>query len=100
MAKLSITEYASMLGHDGTGRPADLALEPGTDQEVTFTTATQSTAFATSTRFIRMVADTNCRVKFGSNPTALAASQRLVADTEYWRGVVAGQKVSAYDGTS
>ena len=100
MAKLSITEYATMQAHEGVGRPPDLALEPGTDQEVTFTTATQSNAFAATTQFVRLVADANCRVKFGSNPTAVAASQRLVADTEYWRAVEPAHKVSVYDGTS
>ena len=103
MAKLSITEY-DVLPDDGRGRLLPLGGEPAlADQEVTFTTATQSSAFNGKTKFIRLVADAgraDCRVLFGANPTALATSQRLVADVEYWRAVVPGQKVSAYDGSS
>jgi hypothetical protein len=100
MAKLSITEYTSMAQHEGYGKPPELALEPGTDQEVTFTTATSSNAFAATTQYVRLVSDTNCRVKFGAAPTALATSQRMVADVEYWRAVEPTHKVSVYDGTS
>jgi len=101
MATLSISEYAVMaVGADGH-QYAPMALEPAlADQETTFTTAAQSTAFNAKTRFVRLVASANCRVVFGSNPTALAASQRLVADVEYWRGVIPGHKVSVYDGSS
>ena len=100
MAKLSITEY-DVLPDDGRGRLLPLGGEPAlADQEVTFTTATQSAAFNAKAKFIRLIADADCRVLFGANPTALAASQRLVADVEYWRAVVPGQKVSVYDGSS
>lgn len=95
MATLYITEYTKMASHEGYGRPPELAMEPGTDQAVTFTTATQSAAFASPTRFVRVMSDTNCHVLFGSNPIATTTNQRLIADVEYWRAVAPGDKVSA-----
>ena len=102
MATLYITEYQSIaIGMPGYAAP--IPLEPGTDQAaLTFTTAASSAAFAAGTRFVRIWSDTACRVKFGTAPTAVAASQPLAADTEYFRGVpeAGGYKVSAYDGSS
>jgi len=104
MASAWITEYDAFgIRRDtGTGTlQAQMPLEPGTDQTpVTFTTATQSAAFAASTRFVRIITDADCHVLFGANPTATANHQKLIAGVEYWRAVSAGDKVSIYDGTS
>lgn len=99
MATLWITEYVDQAG----GRPLaiPIPLEPAAvDQTVTFTTATQSSAFGTNTKIVRLVSSADCNVLFGSNPTATAAKQKLLAGVEYWRGVQPGMKVSVYDGSS
>lgn len=104
MATLWITEYEHFglpIGGSAGAMKAQLALEPATaDHALSFTTAAQSSAFNAATRFVRLYASADCHVAFGSNPTATAAKQKLAAGVEYWRAVVAGQKVSAYDGTS
>ncbi len=100
MANIFVTEYNSIqLGMPGYAAP--IPLEPAVaNQNVSFTTATQSVAFNASTRFVRLFSTANCHVVFGANPTATAAKQKLIAEVEYWRGVVPGQKVSVYDGSS
>lgn len=103
MATLYITEYAAggALASSPTGGNLTVPREPGTDQTpVTFTTAAASAAFGATTRFVRLQADAACHVQFGSSPTATANHQPLNADTEYFRAVAAGDKVSVYDGTS
>jgi hypothetical protein len=104
MAYLYITEY-SHLGTDREGKPVPVGREPGTEQRVTFTTATQSTAFAKDTRFVRIQADADCFVLFGANPTATAANAKpMTADASEYFGVdpltVSGLKLSVYDGSS
>jgi hypothetical protein len=96
MATLWITEY------DKSGHSAQLplAFEPGTDQTVTFTTAAQSNAFAATTTYVRLYGSIECHIKFGSDPTATATSQKIAADTAEWRRVNGGDKVSVYDGSS
>ncbi|WP_273280931.1 hypothetical protein [Pseudooceanicola atlanticus] len=107
MANLYVTEYANV----GTRAAASLGgfidtphlmpREPAdANQKVAFTTAAQSAEFATGTVLVRLYADAACHVLFGEDPTATAAHQRLTANTEYWRAVTAGQKVSVYDGAS
>jgi len=99
MATLFVTEYADIAsmasGPGQTGQEPALA-----DQTVSFTTATQSSAFNTNTKLIRLYASAACHIVIGTNPTATAAKQKLAADTEYWRGVKGGDKVSVYDGSS
>lgn len=99
MATLWVTEYADISAMGGG--PAQAGKEPAVaDQSVTFTTATQSAAFTAKTRLVRLYSSVACHVLFGADPTATAAKQKLAADTEYWRGVTPGQKVSVYDGSS
>jgi hypothetical protein len=92
MAVLYISEY--------TQNTIDLpvvASEPSTaSQAVTFTTSTQSAAFRNDTRLVRLHTDTNCFVKFGTNPTATTATDARMAanQTEYFR-VFPGHKVAA-----
>ncbi len=98
--KLYVTEY-NTIGYGAASAPSPMAMEPAlTDQVVTATTSTASTAFNAATKFIRMLPDTLVYVKFGASPTATATSQRLTANVEYWRAVVPGQKVAVYDGSS
>jgi hypothetical protein len=57
---------------------------------------TQSTAFRNDTRMVRIHTDTNCFIKFGTNPTATTAvDARMAANqTEYFK-VNPGFKVAA-----
>ena len=102
MATLYIREYKEQT-IDGDGHVLPAGYEDGncTGQTVSYTTSTQSSAFATNTTFIRVVADASAYLDFGSNPTATTGDGvYLPADTvEYFR-VNSGDKVAAYDGTS
>jgi hypothetical protein len=91
MAILFITEYA-----EPSQPTATLGPEPGTNQIVTFTTSTQSTAFKSNTTMVRLHTDTNCFIKFGLNPTAVTATDARMAagQTEYFK-VLPGYKVAA-----
>lgn len=104
MASAWITEYSDfgVRYETGTGKiPLPIPEEPAVaENPVTFTTATQSAAFNAATRFVRIVAGADCHVLFGSDPTADANDQKLIAGVEYYRAVTAGHKVSIYDGTS
>lgn len=96
MAVLYIQEYSRIAG-DADGHHVQAGFEPAvTSQAVTFTTTTQSAAFNTATKFIRVFSDTACYVKFGSNPTATTATDMpLAANTAEFFAVVAGQKIAA-----
>lgn len=100
MASLYISEYKGVAkGTKGIG--AQAAQEPSlATQKVSFTTAAQSAAFNRETTFVRLIASANVWLAFGANPTATVASAFLPANTVEYFGVVAGQKVSAYDGAS
>lgn len=100
MAILYISEY-SRLGGDADGHIVAVGFEPATEQTpVTFTTSTASAAFGADTKFIRVQADAGCFIAFGAAPTATTSSKPLTADTPEYFGVIGGQKVAAYDGTS
>lgn len=103
-ATCKISEYSQMVS-DEQGRTVPVALEDGstTTQNVTYTTDTDSSAFASSTRFIRIVCDAKAHFVFGTGTiTATANSPYLSADTPEYFAVLPGAslKVSFYDGTS
>jgi hypothetical protein len=98
MATLYITEYERIGAAKGI--PAPIAQEPAVaEQAVTFTTATASAAFGGTTRYVRIVANADAHIKFGADPTATTSHQWIAVGTEYWRGVLPGQKVSAVTAT-
>lgn len=101
MATLFITEYLE-LPVDSAGRLIPIPQEPAlVDQTVSFTTATQCAAFNSKTKFVRLYcADTDAYLKFGDNPTATASTAPVPAGAVEWRGVMPGQKLSVYDGSS
>lgn len=100
MAKAHIQEYRE-LSEDGFGYRVPVGKEPAAaTQAVTYTTATQSAAFGSSTTFIRVIADADAYLAFGDNPTADNDGMYLPVDTAEYFGVVPGTKVSVYDGTS
>ena len=101
MATLNITE-AKELAQDVKGQTVlALKMPAAAVQNVTFTTAAQSSAFGGLTQFVRLVADADCWALFGSDPTATASNAtRLEANVAEIFGVNPGDKVSAYDGSS
>lgn len=93
-AKLYISEYAQV--GVARGEVAQIAREPSfVEQAVDFTAGvTQSAAFGSATTFVRIMCDTRCSVRFGSNPTATTSHKALAADAPEYFGVNAGDKVS------
>jgi len=100
MATAYIAEFRD-LAYDQHGHPVPVgSCPPLAEQVVTFTASTQSTAFHSDTRFVRISADANCNLAFGSAPTATASNMEMQADTPEYFGVNGKDKVAIYDGTS
>lgn len=95
MANLYITEFNYMENANDIGGVPQIAKLPGTTQKVTFTTSTQSTAFAYNTRFVRVMADADCHIAYGSNPTATTSSLKMASGTVEYFGVAPGDKIAA-----
>ena len=98
MATLSISEYEHLaVAMNGVmcGKEPSLAT-----QTVTFTTATPSAQFSRKTRFVRLWASADCRVAFGPDRVASAASMPITAKAGEYFGVRPQDRVSVYDGVS
>lgn len=82
MAKLHITEFSNLQNAVGVGHAQESAqlpmLPPVAQQVVTFTTTTQSAALNASTRFVRLIADADCHIEVGANPTAAPAESNAM----------------------
>lgn len=93
MAKLYISEYASVGYVAGLSLPIQSALEPSVDQApLDFTSgAQQSAAFAATTTFVRVWSDADCCIKFGANPTATTANKPIGAKNPEYFGVTPGK---------
>ena len=93
MAKAYISEYSELPVL--TGKVVPTGMEPAAaEQVVTFTTTTQSAAFGTNTRYIRVHVDAICSYKFGANPTATTSTPRMAASSTEFFGVNPGDKVA------
>lgn len=68
-------------------------------QNVTYTTAANSTAMKEGTKFVRIIADATVYLDF-NGAAATANSLRLPANTVEYFGVEKGQVISCYDGSS
>lgn len=68
-------------------------------QNVTYTTAANSSAMSEGTKFVRVIADAAVYLDFNGS-AATANSLRLPADTVEYFGVEKGQVISCYDGSS
>ena len=99
MATLYISEY-SQAGITGPGM-LPVANEPGaTTQTVSIGgTTAQSSAFGTTTRFVRIHTDAICSIAFGSNPTATTAKLRLAANQTEYFAVRPSDKVAVISNT-
>lgn len=100
-AKLFISECAStgtaIYASGGAGGVLEVAQEPCKDQTpVDFSGGVASSAaFDAKTRFVRIICDAQCSVKFGASPqTATNANAPLAAMVPEYLGVVPGQVVS------
>ena len=61
--------------------------------------STQSSAFRTDTKLVRIHCDAICSIRFGTNPTASSTTARLAANqTEYFK-VTPGDKVAVITNT-
>ena len=99
MAKLYISEFERM-GNDGNGAVSQVAYAPEVaTQVVTYTTTTQSNAFASRTRFIRVHTDSICSISIGADPTATTSTARMAADQTEYFAVVGGHKIAAVTNT-
>lgn len=91
MATLYIREYIRQ-GRDTNGQFVSSGEEPGlADQTVAIAAGSaQSAAFNAKTAFVRVHTDSICSILFGANPTAVATSARLAANTTEYFAVVPG----------
>lgn len=87
---LQITEFTE--GGAGLTQSATLAVLPSTTtQSVAVSgTSTQSAALSATTRMVRIVADENCRIDSGTNPTATASSMPIQAGVTEYFGIPPG----------
>jgi len=93
MAKALITEgVAGMYGAQ--------VMKTAATQAVTYTSSVASAAFNEATRLIRVIADADVYLAFGTAPTATANDIRVTADTVEYFEVNAGDKVACYDGST
>jgi len=103
MALLQITEF-ERLAVDGQQQGGPFPSVDGNEtfQSVTYTTAAQSAAFQSGTRFVRLCGAADAYVAFGANPTATVASMMIPADTPTLVGIHGANvtKLSVYDGSS
>lgn len=105
MATLQITEFSKMTD-DANNKPIPVGELDSVvaTQTVTYTTSTQSATLDKRTRFVRVIADADCHLAAGTNPTATASNTRLEANVAEYFGVqpkgTTNTKIAAYDGTS
>lgn len=95
MATASVVEYTSLASTRSEGFPAPL--EPGVAQSaITIGTTTQSAAFATTTKLVRVSATAACHVVFGANPTATTAGIHIPAGgmVDFFVGYRSGLKLA------
>lgn len=96
-SKLFISEYGVLGATNSPGGAAQIAAEPAlVDQVVDFSGGvTASSAFSTSTRFVRLQCDTRCAIRVSTAGTAAATTNKpLAADSPEYFGVQPGDKVS------
>lgn len=102
MATLYVTEFGKF-GFDENGGSIPLGREPAfATQAVTITSSSTAAtnAFGKTTFIVRLLADANCHVKFGANPTATTNDELLLANVPEWRFVEAGHKVAVIEASS
>ena len=72
-----------------------IAMIPKTTQKVTSSgSSVQSSAFGAYIEYVRIVADADCHIAFGVNPTATTSSIYVPADDVEYFKVSPGEKVA------
>jgi hypothetical protein len=102
MGKLYITEYSDIAQTVRGNAPVAQENADVVEQTpVTYTTTTQSAAFAATTVIVRIHTDSICSINFGTNPTATTNNRRLDASATEYFGVPKGgaYKVAAVSNT-
>ena len=90
--------YWQSLAQAGDGSDAQVAIGMELSENVTSSaTSAQSTAATADTRIARIATDTTVRVLIDNDPTAVAGSVRLLADTVEYFGIQPGEKVAVID---
>ena len=97
MATCQITEFAGTPA--GGGNVIPVGKHINTVQNVTYTTATNSSAMNGKTKLVRIIADAAVYLDFNGT-AATANSLRLPADTVEYFAVDGAQVISCYDGSS
>ena len=94
MALLWVTEYEEM-GYERAGQTVPAPKESALAyQTVDFTSGeTKSAAFTEGTRYVLVTSDTDCSVRFGTNPTAVTN-----APTRVWAKMYAAFAVDKQSG--
>lgn len=92
MATLYITEFSN-IGVPANSTQSQMAAQPPiVEQTVALGAASvQSSAVNASTKFVRLFTDTICGISFGTNPTAVAGSARMAANTTEYFAIPQGQ---------
>lgn len=102
MANLFITEFSEVMKAAG-GSPLQIGKNPSVAvQKITYTTENESSPFKDSTIFVRLVADADAYIEFGTSPSATSSSIYLPSKTVEYFGIdlEAAPKLSVYDGSS
>lgn len=93
MAKLWISQFKKPDATAGYLPAVNLGAYIGQVNIDSFTTTTQSAALDGGTEIVRVLADANCCIAFGTNPTATAADIPLTANVPEYFEVPAGGTV-------
>lgn len=94
MATLYVAEFSAMATHKLSH--ALIAQQPPvTEQTVSIgMSSTQSSAFNSATRMIRVHTDAICSILVGADPTATSSKMRMAANQTEYFGVQAGDKIA------
>jgi hypothetical protein len=104
MADLNIVEYASLAYIEGFGSGGQIAdFETiQAHQQIAIGASTQSAAFGSGTRIVRLEAEAICKIAYGSSPTAVddgTCGFRMVAGQTEYIAVAPGKKVAVITAT-
>lgn len=91
MANLYITEFGGLQADPySPGMPCPVLPSLGSQAVAIGASSVQSTAVGAMTRLVRVLADANCFIAAGANPTAVAQTPLAAGVPEYFQ-VPAGQ---------
>jgi LysM repeat protein len=95
MSNMSISEYSVL--PTISGGTMQVAPEPSLvdqDDVAIGASSTQSAAFSNATQYISVQVDVACRIRIGSNPTAVVTKKRLPAEAFVYFKVNPGDKIA------